>query len=218
MNELVRAWIDGWVVSRGAAEPYAEPWGWTIDSGQMKEVTRHVLGAVDDDVEETVVRKVADSVTGEGVWLKIFRDPADTAGWLRGNWWIDPETGYLMSLPLTSTTAPDAPSGYRLASWTRAGVTRVMLTAEDGSLAARGQIAVTGPTAVADQIETAPHHRRRGLGSVIMHTLHHAAAAQGAHTAVLAGTPAGRGLYESLGWRVEALLTSAKYLGGEGPH
>jgi GNAT superfamily N-acetyltransferase len=216
MNEIVQAWVDGWVVSRGSAEPYAEPWGWTIDSGQMKEVTRHVFGAVGDGVEETVVRKVADSVTGEGVWLKIFRDPAETAGWLRGEWWTDPETGYLMSLPLAPSAAPGTPAGYRLRSWARGGVTRVMLTAEDGSLAARGQLAVTGRTAVADQIETAPLHRRRGLGSVVMRTLQHAAAAQGARTAVLAGTPAGRGLYESLGWRVEAPLTSAKYLGGAG--
>jgi GNAT superfamily N-acetyltransferase len=217
MNGIVRAWVDGWVVSRGAAPPYAEPWGWTIDTGQMKEVGRHVFGDLADDVDETVVRKVAESVTGAGVWLKVFRDPAETSAWLDGNWWIDPEPGYLMSVPLTGSGAPGAaPDGYRLRSWTRGGVTRVLVAAPDGSLAARGQIAVTGATAVADQIETAPACRRRGLGSLVMRTLQHAAAAQGSHTGILAGTPAGRGLYESLGWTVEAPLTSAHFLGTGG--
>ncbi|CAL9557904.1 GNAT family N-acetyltransferase [Streptomyces sp. enrichment culture] len=214
MNGTVRAWIDGWVVSRGAAPPYAEPWGWTIDTGRPTEVTRHVLGAVNDDVDETTVRKVAASVTGAGVWLKLFRHPEETADWLDGPWWIDPEPGYLMTVPLTGSTAPDTtPQGHRLRVWSRGGVTRVLLTAPDGSLSARGQIAVTGGTAVADQIETSPDHRRKGLGSFVLRTLHHAAATQGAHTGVLAGTPQGRALYESLGWRVEAPLTSARFLG-----
>ncbi len=46
-----------------------------------------------------------------------------------------------------------------------------------------------------------------------MRTLTREAAAEGAETGVLAGTPDGRGLYEALGWRVEALLTSAKFVG-----
>ncbi|BCL22966.1 GNAT family N-acetyltransferase [Streptomyces tuirus] len=86
-----------------------------------------------------------------------------------------------------------------------------MVTAPDGSLAARGQIAPTGETAVVDRVETAPGHRRKGLGGVVVRTLQNAAVRQGAGTGVLAGTPAGRGLYEALGWEVVALPSSAKY-------
>ncbi|MDQ1016292.1 GNAT family N-acetyltransferase [Streptomyces afghaniensis] len=211
MDRTVQAWVDGWIVSRGAAPPAAEPWGCTIDVGSNGHVTRHVFGAIGDDLDETAVRKVADAVTGAGVWLKAFRDPSVVAGWLDDDWWIDPEPGYLMRVPLTAGHAPDVPDGYRLRSWSRGGVTRVMVAAPDGSLAARGQIAPTGATAVADQIETAPEHRRKGLGSLVMRTLQSAAVRQGAHTGVLAGTPAGRGLYEALGWEVVALLTSAKH-------
>jgi GNAT superfamily N-acetyltransferase len=188
-----------------------EPWGCTIDVGTNGHVTRHVFGSTGDDLDETTVRKVAGAVTGAGVWLKAFRDPSVVAGWLDGSWWIDPEPGYLMTVPLTSEHAPDVPDGYRLRSWSRGGVTRVMVAAPDGSLAARGQIVPTGATAVADQIETAPEHRRKGLGSLVMRTLQSAAVRQRAHTGVLAGTPAGRGLYEALGWEVVALLTSAKH-------
>ncbi|WAU84955.1 GNAT family N-acetyltransferase [Streptomyces sp. Qhu-G9] len=213
MNEIVRAWVDGWVVSRGAAPPVAEPWGYTVDVGQEQHVTRHVLGMTQERVEEATVRKVAEAVTGAGVWLKVFAEPARVAPWLGDGWWVDPEPGYLMSAPLTPVPAPPVPDGYRLRTWSRGGVTRVLLADADGAWAARGQIAPTGTTAVADQIETAPAHRRRGLGRFVVRTLAHAAAVRGAETGVLAGTPEGRALYESLGWSVKAGLTSAKFTG-----
>ncbi|GGY44520.1 GNAT family N-acetyltransferase [Streptomyces djakartensis] len=214
MDETVRAWVDGWVVSRGAAPPVAEAWGCTIDVGAIGHVTRHVFGATGDGLDEATVRKTAGAVTGDGVWLKAFRDPAVVARWLDDSWWIDPEPGYLMTVPLTTDDAPDVtevPPGYRMRRWSRGGVTRVLIAAPDGSLAARGQIAPTGATAVADQIETTPEHRRRGLGRLVMRTLQDAAARQGARTGVLAGTPAGRRLYASLGWQVVAPLTSARH-------
>lgn len=217
VDRIVRAWVDGWVVSRGAAPPVVEGWGYTIDVGQKGHVTRHVLGATNDRVEEASVRKVADAVTAAGVWLKVFAEPSAVRPWLGAGWWIDPEPGYLMSVPLTDTgsAASDGglPVGYRLRTWTRGGVTRALVTASDGSWAARGQIAPTGGTAVVDQIETSAEHRRRGLGRFVMRTLTRAAADQGAETGVLAGTPEGRALYESLGWRVEAPLASGHFVG-----
>ena len=86
-----------------------------------------------------------------------------------------------------------------------------MIAAPDGSWAARGQIAPTGGTAVVDQIETSPDHRRRGLGTLVMHTLTRAALEQGAEVGVLGGTPDGRALYESLGWRTQSPLVSLYY-------
>ncbi|WP_338058149.1 GNAT family N-acetyltransferase [Streptomyces cavernae] len=99
-------------------------------------------------------------------------------------------------------------------TWSRGGVTRTLVTTPDGSWAARGQIAAVGATAVVDQVESSAAHRRRGLGSLVMHTLAHTAVEQGAETGVLAGTPQGRALYESLGWTVAAPLTSARFAGG----
>ncbi|MGW3814284.1 GNAT family N-acetyltransferase [Streptomyces sp. NPDC005046] len=217
VDRIVRARVDGWVVSRGAAPPVVEGWGYTIDVGQKGHVTRHVLGAANDHVEEAAVRKVADAVTAAGVWLKVFAEPSVVRPWLGTGWWIDPEPGYLMSAPLTDagSAAPERslPVGYRLRTWTLGGVTRALVTASDGSWAARGQIAPTGRTAVVDQIETSVEHRRRGLGRLVMRTLTRAAADQGAETGVLAGTPEGRALYESLGWRVEAPLLSGHHVG-----
>ncbi|MFH8799944.1 GNAT family N-acetyltransferase [Streptomyces sp. NPDC017936] len=217
MDGIVRAWVDGWVVSRGAAPPVREPWGFTVDVGQAAQVSRHVLAALGDGVEEAVVREVAGAVTGTGVWLKVFQDPSVAGGWLGAGWWVDPEPGWLMTVPLGAAAGETpAPGGYRLRSWTRGGVTHVLIAAPDGSFAARGQVAPTGATAVVDRVETAPAHRRRGLGGVVVRNLQAAAAARGAATGVLAGTPAGRGLYESLGWSVVAPLTSARFDGAGG--
>lgn len=216
MNGIVRAWVDGWVVSRGAAPPVVEPWGYTIDNGTAAHVTRHVFATTHAEVEEESVRKVADAVTGAGVWLKVFEEASRVAPWLREGWWIDPEPGFLMSVRLDAhekTPPAAAPDGYRLRTWSRGGVFRVMIAAPDGSWAARGQIAPTGRTAVVDQIETSPAHRRRGLGTVVMRTLTHAALEQGAEVGVLGGTPDGRALYEALGWTVVAPLTSARFDG-----
>lgn len=219
MDRIVRAWVDGWVASRGAAPPLVQDWGYTIDVGQEGHVTRHVLGETNGRVEEAAVRKVADAVTAPGVWLKVFTEPSAVRSWLGEGWWTDPEPGFLMSVALSAAErpGPDAslPHGYRLRTWSRGGVVRALVTASDGSWAARGQIAPTGATAVVDQIETSAGHRRRGLGRTVMRTLAGAALDQGAETAVLAGTPEGRALYESLGWRVEAPLLSARYAGTE---
>ncbi|MFH8988583.1 GNAT family N-acetyltransferase [Streptomyces sp. NPDC017940] len=216
-NEVVRAWIDGWVVSRGAAPPLMEPWGFTVDVGHIKHPTRHVLGSTGTNVQEVDVRKVATAVTGADVWLKVFDPPARVAPWLGPEWWLDPEPGYLMTVPLAPVT-PDrltVPDDYRQRTWARGGVIRTMISSADGAWVARGQIAPTGRTAVADQIETSPQHRRKGLGSLVMRTLTAAAFDQGAEIGVLAGTPEGRALYESLGWRVVADLTSARRKGPE---
>ncbi|MFG3049638.1 GNAT family N-acetyltransferase [Kitasatospora sp. NPDC048239] len=213
-ENVVRSWVDGWIASRMAAPPTVEPWGYTVDVGVVGHVTRHVFDATGDAVREADVRKVAGSVRTGGTWLKIFAEPAVITPWLGPEWWIDDEPGYLMTVPLTPAPAHrlTAPDGYRLRSWVRGDVVRTMVATADGALAARGQIAVGGATAVVDQIETSADHRRKGLGSLVMRVLATAAHERGAQTGVLAGTPDGHALYASLGWQVLAPLTSAKYL------
>ncbi|MGW3404401.1 GNAT family N-acetyltransferase [Streptomyces zhihengii] len=205
----VDAWVRGWVVSRGAADPVATPWGFTVDVGQVRHATRHVLTAGD----EATVRAVAARVAAPTVWLKVFAEPADVVRWAGPDWQVD-EPGWLMWTALRPAPAPAVPAGLTLRTWRRGGVVRVMVTAADGSFAARGQVAATGATAVVDQIETAPHHRRKGLGRLVMHTLQQAALDQGAGVAVLGASPDGRALYESLGWQVQAPLVSLFHTGG----
>lgn len=206
-TEAVEAWVGGWAASRGAAEPVPCPWGFTIDVGRPQQVMRHVLTHAD----EATVRKITENATAAGIWLKTFVPPETLVPWLAPGWSLAGGPGFLMRLAFRAGArdAPEVPDDYRMRTWSRSGVTHALVRTTDGAFAARGQIAVTGPTAVVDQVETAPAHRRRGLGRLIMSTLTDAAAEQGATAGTLGATPEGRALYESMGWRVLLPLTGA---------
>jgi GNAT superfamily N-acetyltransferase len=162
------------------------------------------------DADETTVRKLAEAYAAPAVALKMFLEPETVAPWL-GVEWVSDGPGWLMTAPLDALQPTHAPEGYTVKSWLRGGVTRVLVLAPDGGFAARGQVAPTGRTAVVDQVETDPAHRRKGLGALVMRTLQSAAYEQGSTVGVLGATTEGRGLYESLGWQVYAPLVGVTY-------
>ncbi|MFC7219655.1 GNAT family N-acetyltransferase [Streptomyces polyrhachis] len=205
ISELVRMWIDGWIVSRGSSEPVEEPWGWTIDVGQPKHVARHVL----PEPTEADVRKIVAATSAPGTWLKLFAEDKSVLPWIGPGWRRD-LPGFLMTRHL----APERtgiPAGYTLTGWTRGGVSRVLVRTRDGHFAARGQVAHSGAHVVVDQVETAAEHRRKGLGALVMRTLHNTAYEAGARTGLLVGTPEGRALYSSLGWTTHSPMASLWY-------
>ncbi|MFJ3705925.1 MULTISPECIES: GNAT family N-acetyltransferase [Streptomyces] len=208
-SEAVRAWVHGWALSRGAGEPSPTPWGFTVVTGPPGNSTNHVLPTAD----ETTVRELTRSPARPGVWLKAFVPADSLASWIAPGWSIPGAPGFLMSTSLGSDPAgvpSAAPDGYRLRSWTDAGVVHARVHAPDGTTAARGQTAVDGTTAVVDKVETHTAHRRRGLGRVIMATLTATAAEQGATVGLLASSAEGRALYEATGWLVAAPLANAR--------
>jgi GNAT superfamily N-acetyltransferase len=202
ISELVRMWIDGWVVSRGSSDPVAESWGWTIDVGQPRHVVRHVL----PEPSEADVRNIVAGTSAPWTWLKLFAEEQAVRPWI-GPGWRSESPGFLMSREL-APERPEVPGGYTLTSWSRGGVSRVLVRTSTGHFAARGQIALAGDHAVADQVETAVDHRRRGLGGLVMRALQSDAHAAGARTGLLLGTPEGRALYSSLGWTMRSPMTS----------
>jgi GNAT superfamily N-acetyltransferase len=205
-TDAVRAWTEGWALSRGAADPVPQPWGVTIDIGLPAAVTRHVLFDRYASDEATVT-KLLRTDTAPGTWIKFVEPPEAVAPWLVEGWEYD-TPGHLMTLPLSpEPKAPDVPTGFTRRSWTRAGLTRVLVLAADGSLGVRGQVAVTGRTAVIDQVETNAVHRRKGLGTLMMRTLQAYAAQQGAQDCVLGATDDGHALYSTLGWETRSPLT-----------
>ncbi|WP_327308879.1 GNAT family N-acetyltransferase [Streptomyces sp. NBC_01298] len=205
IDELVRMWIDGWVVSRGSSDPIVEPWGWTIDVGQSKHVARHVL----PEPSEADVRKIVAATSAPGTWLKLFAEEETVLPWV-GPGWRNDVPGFLMTCRLAAER-PEVPAGYTLTRWTRGGVSRVLVRTPEGHFAARGQIAHAGAHAVVDQVETAADHRRKGLGGLVMRALQSTAYETGARTGVLVGTPDGRALYSALGWTTHSPMTSLWY-------
>ncbi|WP_259370656.1 hypothetical protein [Streptomyces sp. SCUT-3] len=134
-TELVRAWVEGWAVSRGAAPPAERAWGLTTDVGVPGHVTRHVLYRADEEL----VRDLTATNTAPGTWLKVFAPPETVSARAAPGWSLDVPC-FLMSAPLrpAPVTVPD---GYRLRTRARGGVVRTVVLAADGALAARGQIA-----------------------------------------------------------------------------
>ncbi|WP_223166579.1 GNAT family N-acetyltransferase [Nonomuraea sp. SYSU D8015] len=199
----VRAWVDGWVISRNAPKPVREPWGLRVDVGLPGHVSRHIVAAPTPGI----LRHLTTTLTTPGTWLKLCA-PADAVVPLLPTPWALKDREFMMTAPLPRTAPPEAPPGYTLAVTTRAGVTAARLLTAAGEVAARGQFAVAGRAAVVDQVETAAQHRRRGLGTVIMRTLSSAAASMGARTGILVATAEGQALYETLGWTLHTPMTA----------
>lgn len=204
-TDIARAWVDGWVLSRGAEKPVPEAWGLRIEVGVPNQLRRHVLL----DTDDVTIRALAASVTDPTTWIKAFVEPDLLEALLTPDWKPD-APGFLMATKL-SPSQPRLAAGYVVDTETADGVTHVRVLTADGSPAARGQVAVTGPTCVFDQIATEPDHQRRGLGTTVMATLSTTALDQGATTGILGATIQGRALYESLGWRVDGPLSGFIY-------
>ena len=200
---MVRAWVDGWVISRDTAPPVPEPWGLRVDVGLPGHRVRHIVPAP----TPALIQRLTAEISAPDTWLKLCAPAELVAPWLPSAWSIaQPE--FMMTATLAAGPAPHPP-GYTPAVTTRSGVTVARLITAAGEIAARGQLTIAGRVATMDQVETAPAHRRRGLGSVIMRMLAAEAATRGATTGVLVATPEGRALYENLGWHLHSPMTAA---------
>ncbi|MFC7590896.1 GNAT family N-acetyltransferase [Nonomuraea antimicrobica] len=184
--------------------PVREPWGLRVDVGLPGHVARHVVSAPTPEV----LRRLTARLTTPGTWLKLCA-PAEAVIPLLPTRWAVQDPEFMMTASLLGRTPPAAPPGYTPAVTTRAGVTVVRLLTAAGEVAARGQFAIAGTTAVVDQVETAGDHRRRGLGTVVMTTIAATAASMGARTGVLVATAQGRALYETVGWTLHTPMTAA---------
>ncbi|MFI7701939.1 GNAT family N-acetyltransferase [Nonomuraea sp. NPDC049480] len=203
-SATVRAWVDGWVISRNTSKPVREPWGLRVDVGLPGHVSRHVVAVPTPGI----LRHLTATLTTPGTWLKLCAPAYAVAPLLPAPWTVK-DREFMMTAPLARTAPPEAPPGYTLAVTTRAGVTAARLLTAAGEVAARGQFALAGSAAVIDQVETAADHRRRGLGTVIMRTLSARAASLGARTGILVATAEGQALYETLGWTLHTPMTAA---------
>jgi GNAT superfamily N-acetyltransferase len=98
--------------------------------------------------------------------------------------------------------------GYAIAIEQSGAVTSVRIVTDTGNLAASGYGAETDGAFVYDRIVTEAQHRRKGLGHVVMQTLHEARRNPNS-VELLVATDEGRALYETLGWGKIASYASA---------
>ncbi|WP_410637992.1 GNAT family N-acetyltransferase [Amycolatopsis sp. lyj-346] len=195
--DILGAWVRGWAVSRATPAPVAEPDGYRVDVGLPGHRVRYLLRS------PAAVGSRARTVASPGTWLKTCGSRSAVVAGLTPAWTAG-ETEYLMAFDGPVPPAAASP-GYSVTVAGDGPAWDVVVSSGDVP-AARGRVAVAGGVAVFDKIETDPEHRRKGLGRVVMHRLSEAA---GAGSSVLLASAAGRGLYTSLGWRVESDVVPA---------
>ncbi|MQY08164.1 GNAT family N-acetyltransferase [Actinomadura macrotermitis] len=205
IEDLVLAWVRGWAVSRRTAPPVLLDGAYRVDVGLPGHLVRYVVPGLD----ARVVRRLTGLRHVPGTWVKICAEPARAAPLLPDGWSVQESTEYLMAVPLRQDAPRTVPEGYALHVSTADGIVTVAVRTADGEPAATGRAGLADAYAVFDQIETAPAHRRRGLGGAVMSALSAAATAQGADTGVLVATAEGRALYRHLGWQEISEVTAA---------
>jgi GNAT superfamily N-acetyltransferase len=210
LSGLLAAWVHGWAASRAVPNPTTVPGGWCLQVGLAGHRVRYVLATYDDASLAELGRQAT-----PGTWIKAATDPADLRKALPVAWTMA-DAGHLMTIPFTTGTAT-SPASYTTRITVLGDVIVASVIDTVGEIAASGRLAPAGPVGVVDQVETAPAHRRRGLGSTVMRSLSHHAAGLGMHSGVLVATDEGRDLYRSLGWKVRTPIAAAHLPEAGGP-
>jgi GNAT superfamily N-acetyltransferase len=205
-GELVRRWQRGWTAARGLPTTEPDGDGLTAYVGRPERQWEIVALRADEDPDSLARLAVRVAAAESTTWLTVATTQplramaiVEAAGLMP----VDrPE--WLMTTTLAGHPRGTLPDGYTERFVREGAVITGTIRDGSGGPAAQGRMAVVGTDAVADQIMTAPTHRRRGLGSALMGGLAHAAAALGARTGLLVTSADGQRLYSALGWQRRA--------------
>ncbi|MFD4676213.1 GNAT family N-acetyltransferase [Lentzea sp. NPDC058450] len=195
LGALVDRWITGWARAAEIDPPDAllDNWHvWADLPGREEERILTGDALVAEHAEDVALNPVP-------AWLTVPTRSPDEVGL------VVEEAGLVLREPeafmvrgLLDHPAPKPPDGYEVRV-TPGDVIEVVVTC-DGEVAASGRMAVVGEDAVPHDVRTAPDHRRRGLGSVVMGALAREAVKAGASEGLLFATDDGWHLCRKLGW------------------
>ncbi len=165
-SSLVHAWITGWTLARETAPPVPVEGGFRVDVGWPRQRVRYVFPRCCAEL-----RRLAETISEPWVFLKVCESPAEMRELLPPRWIVQP-VGFMMTRtgPLDSPRR-SVPRGYSLGVDERASVPLATVVSIAGDVVASGRVAVVGKSAIYDRIETAPNHRRRGLGRALVGAL-----------------------------------------------
>lgn len=200
--DLVFAWQAAHSLARGSPPPVHDRGGFRVDTGSEKEVTRWVFLRPCDGL-----RAIAQEITAPRHYLKLCGTDEELRSALPERWEVQP-INYFMIAAAPVVDAKPLPNGYAMQVDRAGPVTQARIIAPDGEVAASGCAAETAEVFIYDRIETAQHHRRKGLGVAVMRALGDARKSL-AGPQLLVATEDGRNLYATLGWTVLAPLAAA---------
>ena len=199
----VLAWLTARSVARHLPAPQLDRGGFRVEVNAEQEQRRWVFPSVCDGL-----RALGTEITAPRELLKLCAPPQVLREALPPRWQIQP-AAYFMHATSSPRASVPVPERYRVELADDGARKRVHVFADDGALAASGHAAEAAGVFIYDRIETAPTHRRKGLGRLVMNTL---GASRSASTVpqLLVATESGRHLYETLGWSVLSLLSTAE--------
>jgi GNAT superfamily N-acetyltransferase len=202
---LIARWAEAWAISRGVAPPVSREGGLYIHVASEEQVGRYIFATLDRDA----IRALAAKIDRPRLYLKVCAPASEVAPLLPAGWEVAPP-GYMMTAPVAAMLdRPFAlPAGYSLATTHDGPVTFAHIRDPADEETARGRIVAMGDLVVFDRIRTADAHQRHGLATAIMRALAAEAERQSIADAVLCATPAGRALYETLGWSLHSDYTT----------
>jgi GNAT superfamily N-acetyltransferase len=200
--ELLFAWQAAHSIARGAPAPVRDRGGFRVDTHSEKETKRWVFPQLCEGLGE-----IAREIAAPRHYLKLCGTDEELRSALPAGWQIQ-LANYLMTAATANLDTQPLADGYRIELHRAGPVTRASVVAPNGDLAATGCAAETADAFVYDRIETAPDHRRKGLGIAVMAALG-SAKRSAASRPLLVATEDGRGLYANLGWTVLAPFAAA---------
>jgi GNAT superfamily N-acetyltransferase len=194
LPDLVMAWGRGRAHSRITAQPEPIDGGFEVAVGPPSTEIRRVFHTyTPESLAETAARL---DVPGRQV---MIAGPSELLRSVVPASWTMDEGGHLMTVAF-APAAYAVPDGYRLTVETEGPLTVARVFHANGDLAASARLGRTDGFGVFDKVVTAPAHRRRGLGTLMMRALAVQAHALGMAWGLLVASDDGRALYEHLGW------------------
>ena len=189
---LVAAWLAARSISRGLPAPIPDHGGLRVDTGSASESRRYVFARPTPGLTE-----LARTVRDPFAVLKLCGPPAQLQAALSVRWAAE-QSGSLMVCdhPMPPRQVS---SNYGVSLRREGGAIRCTITTATGDVAATGYAVETDEVFIFDRIVTEVPHQRRGLGAALMTALAQARRDPSSRF-VLVATPAGRLLYETLGW------------------
>jgi GNAT superfamily N-acetyltransferase len=201
---VVQAWVRGWTLARETLPPVAHGDGWRVDVGWPQQRVRYVFSRC-----SKTLRSLAETIVEPWIFLKVCAAPEVMQMFLPPRWIIQP-LGFMMTYTaLDREQNVSLSKAYTFNLTEAATITIAKILTANGEIASIGRVVFVEDFAIYDRIETHNDHRRRGLASAVMNRLQSVALARAKTRGVLVATADGRALYETLGWRLHSLYTTA---------
>ncbi|KFF01438.1 GNAT family N-acetyltransferase [Chryseobacterium luteum] len=200
---IVEKWLKAWSLSRKLLLPVKYKSGFKVEVGEKKQKMRYVFSELNDDFTE-----LSKQIDEPWVYLKTCASSDEVKNKVSEKWIIQPP-GYMMCCagPMKNSDA-NLCEGYRIGYEKYNSTTVIKIIAENGEQASIGRIVFVDDLAVYDRIITEENHQRKGLATFLMRELEKTALSNGISNHFLVATEQGRGLYESIGWKVYSPYTS----------